>query len=259
MSDPVLLDLAASIAVITFNRPAVRNALNPAAMAALKNIVHQLAVLPALRAVILTGAGGTFISGGDVRELHQQMTEQAGLEQHDLMHATLERLSTLPVPVIAAIEGAARGGGCEVALACDLRVAAEDATLGFAQIRMSVTPGWGGAGRLIQLIGYSRAMDLLLTGRVLTAQQAETLGLVNQTCPPGTALQMAQELAALLRQWPAQAVRGVKQVLKAYMSQPASDAYTIERSTFARLWASADHAEASTAFLEKRPPHFMGE
>lgn len=248
---------ANGIVVVTINRPEVRNALNWAAMHALADAVARAEADPTLRALILTGAGGkAFISGGDVRDLHGDVSEAAGLRQHDLMATTLDRLAALPVPVIAALEGATRGGGCEVALACDLRLAAEDATLGFAQISMAVTPGWGGAGRLIALVGYARAMELLLTGHIISAQEALTLGLINDVCPSGEALRCALSLAEQIARAPRLAVRGVKEVLRGHLTLPAEAARAHERQVFARLWAGADHAEASTAFLEKREPNF---
>jgi enoyl-CoA hydratase/carnithine racemase len=247
------------IGVITFNRPAVRNALNWAAMHALGEAVAQAEADESLRALILTGAGsGAFISGGDLRDLHSAVREEDGLRQHDLMAGILGRLARLPVPVIAAMEGATRGGGCEVALACDLRVAAEDATLGFVQISMAVTPGWGGALRLYRQVGYAQAMDLLLTGRILTAHEALALGLVQVLCSPGRALEAARAVAAQIGANPPLAVRGIKAVLRGYATLPEPEAAAQERAVFGRLWASADHAEASSAFLEKRPPVFRG-
>ncbi|HEC21879.1 MAG TPA: enoyl-CoA hydratase/isomerase family protein [Chloroflexi bacterium] len=247
------------VGVITVNRPQVRNALNRAAMRGLEDAIGRAERASGLRALILTGAGQTFISGGDIRDLHSRMSESDGLHQHDLMTAILSRLETLPVPVIAALEGATRGGGCEVALACDLRFAAEDATLGFVQVRMGVTPGWGGARRLYELVGYSRAMDLLLSGRILTAHEALELGLVNRLTAPGRALEAARSLASEIARGPALAIRGIKEVLSAYRTLPAAQAAERERAIFGRLWASADHAGASAAFLEKRPPVFRGE
>lgn len=247
------------VGVITVNRPDVRNALDWAAMEQLASLVDDLDRRADLRAVILTGAGGrAFISGGDLRALYDQATEQDGLRQHDLMAGTLDKLATLPVPAIAALEGATRGGGCEVALACDLRIAAQDATLAFAQIGMAVTPGWGGAERLFRLVGYARAVDLLLTGRTLDADEALSLGLVNRVCPPGRALDEALQLAESIADGPPLAMRGVKDVLRGYLTLPAAQARAAERTTFGRLWASADHAEAASAFLDKRQPVFRG-
>lgn len=260
MSNSMRLNVdSQGIATLTVNRPAVRNALNREAMQALRIAVTELEETSDVQAVIVTGTEGTFISGGDLRDLHGEATEAAGLDQYDLMTDTLTRLAALPVPVIAAIEGAARGGGCEVALACDLRILAEDATLAFAQINMAVTPGWGGAERLIQLVGYARALDLLLTGRVIGGEEAVVLGLANYLCPAGRALHMAHMLAEGLANGPRLALRGIKAVLRGYLTDPPDVARARERATFGQLWASADHAEASAAFMEKREPDFKGE
>jgi len=259
MSESIHLEVdSRGIATLIVDRPAVRNALDRESMQALRDVVARLEGAPDLRAVVVTGAGGTFISGGDLRDLHDDTTEAAGLEQHDLMADILDRLAALPVPVIAAVEGAARGGGCEVALACDLRILAEDATLAFAQVNMAVTPGWGGAERLFRLVGYSRAMDLLVTGRVVGGEEAVVLGLANYLCPSDRALHMAHMLAEGLADGPTKAVLGIKSVLHGYLIEPAEVARARERATFGRLWASADHAEASVAFREKREPEFSG-
>lgn len=261
MSDLVTFELNPDgVAVLTVNRPDVRNALNWDAMHALGEAVAQAADASHLRALIITGAGGkSFISGGDLKNLQHSLSEEEGLRQHDMMSAILDRLAALPVPVIAAMEGATRGGGCEVALACDLRIAADDATLAFAQISMAVTPGWGGAQRLFYLVGYSRAMDLLLSGRVVEADEALAMGLINRTAAPGWVLDTARTLAAELIQGPPLAIWGVKQVLRGYMTMPEDAARARERLTFGQLWGSADHAEASAAFVEKRNPVFKGK
>lgn len=261
MTISVQLDIQPDgIAILTVNRPDVRNALNWEAMHNLQAAITQLEDVSDLRAVIVTGAGGrAFISGGDVRDLHKDASEDAGLRQHDLMAGTLDRLAGLPVPVIAAMEGATRGGGCEVALACDMRVASEEATIGFAQIGMGVTPGWGGAGRLTALVGSARAFDLLLTGRVLDAKAALEIGLLDRLTEAGKALKEARTLAERIALQPPLAVRGIKEVLHGYRTMPLDAARARERSVFAMLWATEDHAEASSAFLEKRDPVFKGK
>lgn len=261
MSDVVLFDLDEhGIATITINRPEVRNALNWEAMEAFADAVHRAESTPDLSAMIVTGAGQqAFISGGDLRDLHRTSSEADGLRQHDLMASALDALEALPVPVIAAIEGAARGGGCEVLLACDMRVAAEDATLGFAQIHMAVTPGWGGARRLLELVGYAHAFELLLTGGMLSARKAYAIGLVNHITPRGRALTEARRIALQFANGPQGALRGVKEVLRAHLRLPPEAARAREREIFARLWASPDHAEAVLAFLERREPVFSKE
>jgi enoyl-CoA hydratase len=258
MSDEVMYRLEPNgIGVITINRPAVRNALDWAAMGAFQDCVAEAEADAGLRVVLVTGEGSqAFTSGGDIRDLHSTLTEDDGLRQHDLMAGTMDRLANLPVPVIAALEGATRGGGCELALACDIRMAAEDATLGFGQVLMGVTPGWGGAGRLIRLVGYSMAMELLLTGRPITAPDAFLIGLVNQLTPPGKALLTARRFAAAVAGGPSEAVQGIKKVMRGYVNLSSDAARARERSVFAQLWASPDHAEASTAFLEDREPDF---
>lgn len=249
-----------SVGVLTVNRPQVRNALDWAAMYGLAEAVEQIQKMPDLRALILAGAGEqAFISGGDLRDLHGANSEEDGLHQYDLMTDALNRLASLPFPVIAAMEGATRGGGCEVALACDLRIAGEGATLGFAQINMAVTTGWGGAERLYRLVGYSRALELLLTGQVIGAQEALSLGLINQISVDGDALTSAVTLARHIAEMAPLAAHGVKEVLQGYATLSTEQAREQERTTFARLWGSADHTEASTAFLEKRKPTFQGK
>ncbi len=259
-SRPVQLDCRPSgVALLTVDRPSVRNALGWETMSAFAEAIEQAAALSDLQALIVTGAGNTFISGGDLTDLNDDTSEEAAYRQNALMGGALAALERMPVPTIAAIDGAARGGGCEVALACDLRVLAADATMGFFQIRMALTPGWDGAGRLLRLAGYARTMDLLVTGRVIGAEEALRLGLADRMAPPGKSLEAALELAETIAAGPPLAVRGVKTVLGAHLTQSRDEALARERAVFARLWASADHAEAAQAFLEKRPPHFKGQ
>jgi enoyl-CoA hydratase len=260
MPDLVQLERqSGGLILLTFNRPEARNALNWEAMFALRDAVTELESEQRLTAVIVTGAGGrAFISGGDLRDLHTASTEDDALRQHDLMAGTLDRLAALPVPVIAAIEGATRGGGCEVAVVCDLRFASSEATFAFAQIDMAVTPGWGGAERLVSLIGYSRAFDLLVTGRTLEAQEGQQIGLIDRIVEPGSTITAAFSFAERIAGKPALAIRGIKDVLHGYRTMTDEAARARERLTFARLWVTSDHAEASAAFLEKRPPRFNG-
>ncbi|NDJ36755.1 MAG: enoyl-CoA hydratase/isomerase family protein, partial [Chloroflexi bacterium] len=161
MSELILYEVDSDgIGLITVNRPEVRNALNWAAMEQLADVVQRAEADDDLRVLLMTGQGRkAFIAGGDLRDLHNYKTREDAYRQHDLMADTMARLTRMPVPVIAALEGATRGGGCEVALAADIRVAASDATLAFSQVRMGLTPGWGGARRLYSLVGYRTAMD----------------------------------------------------------------------------------------------------
>ncbi|NDJ51945.1 MAG: enoyl-CoA hydratase/isomerase family protein [Chloroflexi bacterium] len=261
MSDTVLFELHTNgVGVITINRPEVRNAINWEAMSALSKRVTEAEAIENLHAIILTGAGTkAFISGGDIKDLHTTPTREDAYQQHDLMTATLGRLAELRIPVIAAMEGATRGGGCEVALACDLRIAAQDATLGFAQIKMGLTPGWGGARRLLSLVGYARATEILLTGATLTAPEAHVLGIVNHVTPKGEAFNVAMAMAERILNGPKRAIRGVVEVLRTHITQPYAEAVAREREVFASLWETDDHHEASSAFIEGRKPQFKDQ
>lgn len=259
--DPILLEIGQNgIAVVTLNRPEVRNALNWAAMEQMAQVVEHLWTLHSIRVVLITGAGHrSFCAGADIRSFIDETGSEDGLRQHDIMSHTLDRLASLPVPVIAAMEGATRGGGCEIALAADLRVAANDATIGFSHVMLGLSPAWGGARRLYTLLGYKRAMDVLLTGRVITALEAEALGLVNRTAAPGQALKMAMGISASIAESAPLAIRGIKQVMRGYHTLPQEEARTWEREVFGQLWGTSDHTEAAHAFLEKRKPIFHGE
>lgn len=238
------------VAILTVNRPEVRNALNLEAMDEFAAAVERAHSQPSLLALIVTGAGKAFISGGDLAELHGYRSEADALKMITLMGDALDRLEALPCLTIAAIEGPARGGGCEVALACDWRVAAEDSDLGFVQIRLGLMTGWGGAARLARIVGYARALDLLTLGRVVTASEANHMGIVTHIAPPDEALKSAIDVADALAQYDPNAIRAYKRTLKAAWNS-ASEANATERAEFPKLWASEAHAEAVKEFLGK--------
>jgi len=241
------------VAQLTVSRPQVRNALDWEAMEAFGQAVEELAARQDVRALVLCGAGGTFLSGGDLRALHGAFSERDGARLSAGMTRTLERLAALPFPVLAAIDGAARGGGAEVALACDVRVMAADATLGFVQVGLGLMPGWGGAQRLLRLAGYGRALLWLTSGQVLGAKEAFRGGLVEVLAPAGAALASALELARLLAERPPQAVRAIKYALRAHLdgSPPAWSA-ALEQAAFPPLWADEPHRQAVERFLNRR-------
>jgi enoyl-CoA hydratase len=212
--------------------------------------IEKLYATPTLKVLIITGAGKAFISGGDVAELHGQKSASEARRMITLMGNALTRLESWQGVTIAAMEGAARGGGCEVATACDLRIAAETATFGFVQIRLGLITGWGGASRLQRCIGYANALDLLATGRVITAADAQTLGFVNRLVPTGTALQHAQQLAAQMATAPIEALSAYKRILQAAANSPSA-ADALEREIFPQLWVSDHHQQAVEAFLKR--------
>ncbi|MFW5708619.1 MAG: enoyl-CoA hydratase/isomerase family protein [Chloroflexota bacterium] len=241
------------IVTITFNRPQAMNALDMESMTRFAALTRALQDDPSIRVVILTGAGHTaFCSGGDLVELSKLTTETEAMAFISLMGDALRRLELLPVPVIAAINGYALGGGGEIALACDMRIADEKARLGFVQIRLALTPGWGAGQRLLRLVGYPKAMDLLLHGHVAHAPELEALRLVNRIVEAGTAYLHTLNFARHIAQRPPEVVRGIKALLRAGIERPYDEALQIERSIFPPLWAADPHIEAVDAFLKRQ-------
>jgi enoyl-CoA hydratase/carnithine racemase len=253
MTETLLLDRPADgIVVLTFNRPQVMNALDLATMRAFAEAVALLAGDAALRAVILTGAGAeAFCSGGDLVELQGYPTEENALAMITLMGDALLALERLPVPVIAAVNGYALGGGSEIALACDLRVIDQQTRMGMVQVRHGLTPGWGAGQRLLRLVGYARAMDMLLRGRVMRAPEIDALGLANRVVEPGMALAEALNFAREIAQLPPEVVRSIKVLLQAGLNQPYEAALQTERVLFPPLWAADAHLQALNEYLNK--------
>lgn len=250
------------VGLLRVNRPASRNALTWTAQEAFAEAVAAAGRAaagpdPALRVLILTGAGTAFVSGGDLKELAGHPEAAAGEQLNRGMSAALAALTELPAPVIAAVNGDAIGGGCEILTACDLRVAAAGARFAFRQVHNGLTTGWGGAARLVALIGQSQAMELLLTGRAFDAAEAYRLGLVHRVAPPETdALDAAYAWAGELLRLPRQALAAMKVIVHAAAHLPPADANRLEAQLFINLWPSADHIEAMAAFAEKRSPVF---
>ena len=209
------------------------------------------------RALIVTGAGAAFVSGGDLKELANHPEAAAGERLNRVMSAALDALVALPGPVIAAVNGDAIGGGCEILTACDLRLAAPTARFAFRQVQNGLTTGWGGAGRLVELIGQARAMELLLTGRMVDAAEAQTLGLIHCIAPPNSdALDAAYAWAQDLLRLPQRALTAIKTLVHAAGHLPPADTDRLEAQLFINLWPSPDHLEAMDAFAQKRPPVF---
>jgi enoyl-CoA hydratase len=253
-AEPVFLEMHADgVALVTFNRPGARNALNLAAMARFAAIVDDLSRDQSLRAVVLTGAGSeAFCAGGDLIELADKPSEADARAFITQMGDALALLEALPVPVIAAINGYALGGGSEIAVACDFRVVDEVARLGFVQITLGLTPGWGAGQRLLRLVGYAAAMRLLLEAPVLTAGELHAMGLADAVVPAGHALPHAMAMAGRMAAKPPAVVRAVKSLLRAGLTQPYSEALETERALFPALWAADPHLDAVAEFIQRR-------
>ena len=243
------------IAVITLNRPAVLNALNQATMDELVQALEELERDPEIRCVVLTGAGRAFAAGADIKEM-------AGATAPEMLAGyrfqQWERIRKITLPVIAAVNGLALGGGCELSMLCDMIVAAETAQFGQPEINLGIMPGAGGTQRLTRAIGKARAMEMVLTGRTISARQAEALGLVTKVVPAEAVLDEALALAREIAAKPPIAVRLAKEaVLKAF-DTTLEAGLDYERKAFYLLFATEDRTEGISAFLEKRKPVFRG-
>lgn len=248
---------ADGIALLRVNRPAARNALTWSAQEAFAHAVHAARESATARALIITGAGEAFVSGGDLKELAGHPEAAAGERLNRVMSEALAGLIALPIPVIAAVNGDAIGGGCEILTACDLLLAAAQARFAFRQVHNGLTTGWGGTSRLVALIGQSRAMELLLTGRMIDADEAHALGLLHRVVPLGDeVLAAAYEWAGALLRLPRRALAATKSLVHAAAHLPPADADRLETHLFVNLWPSPDHLEAMDAFAGKRPPAF---
>ena len=256
----VRVERTGEVVTVTIDRPAVKNALAPATIRELGEVVARLEDDDEVLAVILTGAGDeVFVAGGDLRALQEVTGAEAGRRMARLTQRVFARLEALEVPVIAAINGVALGGGTELAAACDIRVAAENASFGFKQVQLGITPAWGLTYRLLRQVGRSAALDLLLTGRTLTAREAREIGFVDRVVPVGQARPAALELARAIAANPPLSVRLVKQAIQGARDAPAEAAGVLEAALFGLAWGSADHDEAVRAFFEKRPPRWRGK
>lgn len=258
MSNEIILTIENEIATLTVNRPQARNALNWAAQEQFAAAVTAVGQQTAVRLLIITGQGEQgFVAGGDIKELVQHVQPADGARLHGIMSDALQQLSQLPMPVMAAINGDAFGGGCEILAACDLRIAKSSARFCLAQVKNGLTTGWGGAARLVSLVGPGRAMELLLTGRLFTAVEAQQMGLVHRVVATDVAWETAvAEWANELLALPRSALAALKQLVWASTWQTPAQVATLEQALFVQQWVHADHIEAMAAFLQKRPPMF---
>jgi enoyl-CoA hydratase len=211
---------------------------------------------PGCRAIVITGAGQrAFAAGADIRELERQTTASLTAEGR---FRSWDRLAAVGLPLIAAVRGFALGGGCELAMACDMIVAAEDATFGQPEIDLGVMPGAGGTQRLTRAIGKARAMEMILTGRTMTAAEADACGLVTRVVPAAATVDVALEIAGRIASKPPIAVRAAKAAILDADERSLGDGLAREREAFNRLFDTDDQAEGMAAFIGKRPAVWSG-
>jgi enoyl-CoA hydratase len=247
---------AEHVALVTLDRPAQLNALSFALLRQLAAALETLDADPACRCIVLTGAGDrAFAAGADILELAGQTP--ASLATGDEF-AAWDRIWRIRTPIIAAVRGHALGGGCELAMACDMIVAGDDAQFGQPEIRIGVMPGAGGTQRLTRAIGKARAMELILTGRPIGAREADAMGLVTSVVPAEATVDAALELAARIAAMPPLAVRAAKESIRQAFELSLAAGLELERQNFFTLFGSEDQREGMAAFTEKRPPTWSG-
>jgi enoyl-CoA hydratase len=248
--------ILSGVALLTLDRPRALNALSFDLLDELATALESLDADPSCRAIVITGAGDrAFAAGADIRELAEQTP--TSLVAGGRFEAW-DRIAAIGLPLIAAVRGFALGGGCELAMACDMIVAAEDATFGQPEIRLGVMPGAGGTQRLTRAIGKARSMELILTGRTMSAQEADAHGLITRVVPAEATVDAALELAARVAAMPPLAIRAAKASILDAAERSLGDGLTREREAFFRLFDTQDQAEGMAAFTEKRPPVWSG-
>jgi len=260
MSSEVLkVERRGGAALLTIDRPQAGNSISAEVTAALEGAVDALERDRDLVAIVITGAGDKFFSsGGDIKQYRELVTREQLQSAFARPRRLLDRLEALPVPVIAAVNGIALGGGAELMLACDVRIAAPTASIGFPYVRLGLTPGWHGAERLTRAIGYANAMHLLTTGEPVDAAEALRLGLVNRVSD-ASVVDAALALTEKLAEAAPLSLAATKRVLLASSHLPREEARRIAEDDFADLWLSEDHREAEAAFAAKRRPVFKGK
>ena len=255
----IIFEKEDNIAIIYFNRPKALNALNPDLMNEFSECLDVIADDRDIRAIILTGAGEkAFVAGADIKVMNQYGPLEAknfsAMGQNVIL-----KIESLPIPVIAAVNGFALGGGNELAMACDFIYAAETAKFGQPEISLGIIPGYGGTQRLTRLVGKGLAKELCLTGEMISAQRAMEIGLVNKVFPLDQLMDEARKTAKLMGSKGRVSIRGIKQVIDRGFDVDLRHALDMEADAFAMCFCSEDQKEGMTAFIEKKKPDFKGK
>jgi enoyl-CoA hydratase len=254
----LLTERDGAVLIVTIHRPAVLNALNAATLSELSQVFDDVARDAAVRVVVLTGSGErSFVAGADINELARQ-TPVGGREHARHGQALFTRIERLGKPVIAAVNGFALGGGCELAMACTIRLAADSAKFGQPEINLGLIPGYAGSQRLPRLVGRGRALELLLVGNPISADDAWRIGLVNRVVPAASLTSEARALAQTLAAKAPIAVRYILEAVAGGLEMPLADAQDYEATLFGLVSTTEDMREGTRAFLEKRKPTFTG-
>jgi enoyl-CoA hydratase/carnithine racemase len=247
----VLVEKRSAVAVLTLNRPKALNALSDALMTQIVQRLREAQEDPAIRAAVITGSGKAFAAGADIKEMNKRGSYADTLQENMLAH--WHAVSAIRMPIVAAVNGFALGGGCELAMSCDIILASEDAKFGQPEILLGTIPGVGGTQRLIRAVGKSKAMEWVLTGAQFTAAEAERAGLVSRVVPAGEVLDEAIKVADKIASYSAPVAILAKECVNAAEELSLVDGLRFERGLFHATWALEDRREGFQAFIEKRP------
>ncbi|MGD9082052.1 MAG: enoyl-CoA hydratase-related protein [Desulfobacterales bacterium] len=256
--DTIIFKIRENMATITFNRPEILNALNEEALKEFSNALDEIHANEDIRVLILTGAGEkSFIAGADIKQFLTFNTLKAK-SFSEMGRSLMNKLQELPIPVIAAVNGFALGGGCEVAMACDFIYASENAMFGLPEITLGIIPGFGGTQRLPRFVGESMAKELIFTGKMIPAEEAKNIGLANKVCSQEQLMDEVVKTAKTIASRGKVSLRAAKQAINNGMNVDLTTGCRIEIDAFALCFTSPDAKEGALAFLEKRTPDFKG-
>ena len=256
MSQNLICTKEGAVSIIQLNRPQKKNSLNTELRHEIEAALKEIAEDPRQKVVILTGGEDFFCAGADIGEIQDASTAEETYKHSREFQLLFDRIEALPQPVIAAVAGYALGGGCEMTLACDFRIAAEGARFGLPEIKIGAFPGGGGTQRLPRLIGASKAKEMILIGDPITAEEAHSLGLVMKVVPKGKVLEESRNFAARLAALPRLAMEASKMLINKGMEVDLTSGLEMEARCFGNLAGTNDLKEGTSAFLEKRKPNF---
>lgn len=254
----IKIELADSVCILTFNRPDALNALNTETVTEALDAVRDIEKNAGIRVLIITGAGKAFIAGADIKEMSGKTPETARIYS-ELGHSLMSTIQNMEKPVIAAINGFALGGGAEVALSCDIRIASENAVFGLPETILGIIPGWGATQRAARLAGAAVAKELIFTGEHISARRALEAGFVNRVVPLEALMLVAMTMANKICQQSMLALARAKRVINEGIDKPLQEGCRMEIEAFVSLFATEDRKEGMKAFIEKRPPEFKGK
>ncbi|MBD3258415.1 enoyl-CoA hydratase [candidate division GN15 bacterium] len=259
MTEPknLIVEKKDSVLLITVNRERAMNALNRETVVEMQQLLHYYWTDDSISVVIITGAGKAFVAGADINEL-ADLDVRSGTDLAAHGQYLMKTIQNFPKPVIAAVNGFALGGGCELAIACDIRLASEKAKFGQPEVNLGIIPGYGGTQRLPRLVGKGKAMQLILTGEMIDAAEAHRIGLVQEVYPPDELMDKAMEMAAMIASRGPIAIQTAKECVNRGLDIALSAGCDLEKASFGSVCGTGDKNEGMEAFLEKRKPQFNG-